>query len=195
MKVLIIPEDFRKDQYILKPITEAMLRFLGKPRAQVRVLTDPLLGGIGEALKWERLTEILERYRMIDLFLLCVDRDGEQSRRQKLNHLEAKARDTLPAAKTLLAENAWQEIEVWALAGCDLPKDWSWQAIRAERDPKDHYFKLFAEQRGLSGEPGEGRKTLGLEAASRYDRVRQLCPEDVAALESRIAQQLEQMGA
>ena len=35
MNVLIIPEDFRKDQYILKPILEAMLAAVGKPQAKV----------------------------------------------------------------------------------------------------------------------------------------------------------------
>jgi len=49
MNVLIIPEDFRKDQYILKPIIEKMLAHMGL-RARVRVYTDPKLGGVGEAL-------------------------------------------------------------------------------------------------------------------------------------------------
>ena len=69
MNVLIIPEDFRKDQYVLKPIVTAMLKAAGTPRARIE---------------------------------------------------------------------------------------------------------------------GGGRKMLALEAARRYDRIRQLCPEDVAALEIRI---------
>ena len=32
----------------------------------------------------------------------------------------------------------------------------------------------------------EGRKTLAEEAARRYDRIRQLCPEDIADLEDRV---------
>ena len=46
MKILVIPEDFRKDQYILKPIITAMMAKLGKPRTKVMVCQDPLLGGI-----------------------------------------------------------------------------------------------------------------------------------------------------
>ena len=38
--------------------------------------------------------------------------------------------------------------------------------------------------------PGEGRRRLAKEAAQRYSRMRQLCPEDVGALEERIRAQL-----
>jgi hypothetical protein len=34
--------------------------------------------------------------------------------------------------------------------------------------------------------PGEGRKTLADEAVRRYSRIRQLCPEDIGALEQRV---------
>ena len=190
MKVLVIPEDFRKDQYMLKPIVEAMLAYLDRPRSKVKVLTDPLLGGLDQALNHDQIRKIIERYRgMVDLFLLCVDRDGNADRRKRLDNIEAAMKGHLPPGKVLLAEHAWQEIEVWVLAGLDLPSAWSWQAIRAERDPKEKYFHPIAEQRGLLAEPGEGRKTLGMEAAQRYgQRIRQKCPEDILSLESRIAQ-------
>ena len=81
MNVLVIPEDFRKDQYILKPIFGRLLRSVGKPRAKIRVCQDPLLGGVDEATKSERLAEIVERYDgMTDIFVLCVDRDGDVNR-------------------------------------------------------------------------------------------------------------------
>ncbi|WP_295388224.1 hypothetical protein [uncultured Thiodictyon sp.] len=190
MKVLIIPEDFRKDQYMLKPIIEAMLTYLDRPKSKIKVLTDPLLGGIDQALNHDQIRKIIERYRgMVDLFLLCVDRDGNTDRRKRLDNIEKAMKDHLPSGKVLLAEHAWQEIEVWVLAGLDLPTAWSWQAIRAERDPKEKYFQPIAEQRGLLAEPGEGRKTLGLEAAQRYgQRLRQKCPDDILSLETRIAQ-------
>ncbi|SMF94517.1 hypothetical protein SAMN02949497_1835 [Methylomagnum ishizawai] len=187
MNVLIIPEDFRKDQYLLQPIVAALLSHLGKPRAKVTVLKDPLLGGVARALDFQQLKPIIERYRgMVDVFLLCVDRDGEQSRRLRLGNLESQARAILPENRIFLAENAWQELEVWALAGLDLPKEWAWRDIRAERDPKERYFKPIAERRGLLDEPGEGRRTLGIEAAKRYAKIRQRCPEDIQALEGRI---------
>ncbi len=193
MKVLIIPEDFRKDQYMLKPIVEAMLTYLNRPRSKVTVLTDPLLGGIDQALNHDQIRKIVERYRgMVDLFLLCVDRDGNVDRRKRLDNIEKAMKSHLPPGKVLLAEHAWQEIEVWVLAGLDLPPAWSWQTIRAEPDPKEKYFQPIAEQRGLLAEPGEGRRTLGLEAAQRYgQRLRQKCQEDLQALESRIGQFIE----
>lgn len=186
MRVLVIPEDFRKDQYVLKPIISAMLAEVGRPHAQIRVCQEPLLGGIGEALKPERIKEILQRYPMVDLFLLCVDRDGEEHRRQRLDRLEAFAQELLPSDHILFAEHAWQEIEVWALAGHDLLAGWNWPAIRAERNPKERYFDRLAQERRILDEPGGGRKTLAQEAARRYSRIRQRCPEDIVTLEERI---------
>ena len=126
MRILVIPEDFRNDQHILKPIIKAMMSAVGKPRAKVQVCQEPLLGGVGEALKWERIQEILLFYSgMIDLYLLIIDRDGKAGRRQRLNELEGLAANLLPTNRGFLAENAWQEVEVWVLAGHKLPKEWS----------------------------------------------------------------------
>jgi len=187
MNVLIIPEDFRKDQYVLKPLIRRLLKEAGKPNAKVRVCLDQLLGGITEAMKWSRIKDVLDRYRgMVQVFLLLVDRDGVEGRREALNELERKAGDVSEESTSLLAENAWQEIEVWALAGQDLPKDWNWSAVRAEIHPKEVYFGPLARQRGLINEPGEGRTTMGREAAQNYNRVRSRCREDVDALEIRL---------
>jgi len=187
MNVLVIPEDFRKDQYMLKPIFMAMMKEVGKPNAKVRVCQDPLLGGVNEALKWERIQEIIERYKgMVNLFVLCVDRDGKEGRKGALTTIEQQAINILTGGRLLLAENAWQEIEVWVLAGHNLPSDWNWQVVRDEVNPKETYFLPFATQRKLLDAPGEGRKTLAEEAARRYERIRQLCPEDIADLEDRV---------
>jgi hypothetical protein len=55
MNVLIIPEDFRKDQYVVKPIIQRMFVAVGKPNAKVRVCLDPLMGGVREATRWARI--------------------------------------------------------------------------------------------------------------------------------------------
>lgn len=191
MNVLVIPEDFRKDQYVLKPIVEAMFQSIGKPRAKVRVCQDPLLGGVEQALKWARIKEVLDRYRgMVDVFLLVVDRDGSAGRRSRLDNIEDKAGDFLPAGRCFLAENAWQEVEVWILAGHALPSEWVWREIRQELNPKEVYFEPFARQRGVIDEPGQGRKSLATQAAANYSRLRTLCPDDLASLETRLAQAL-----
>jgi len=187
VNVLVIPEDFRKDQYVLKPIILRMLQEVGKPNAHVRVCQDPLLGGISEATKWERIDEILNMYRgMVQLFLLIVDRDGVEGRRERLDQLERQAAELLDGNRVLFAENAWQEIEVWAIAGQNLPKDWKWSEVRSETHPKETYFEPLVDSRRLASEPGGGRTTLGREAADNYRRVRSRCPEDVESLENRI---------
>lgn len=193
MRVLVIPEDFPDDQYVLQPIVAAMLAHLGRKQARVRVCAVPRLRGIGEALKWERQQEIIQRYRgMVDLFLLCVDRDGEAGRRSALDALEQQARSSLPAGCAFLAENAWQEIEVWVLAGHALPPEWDWSEVRNEPHPKERYLEPFARQRGVADGPGKGRKALAEEAAKSYrQRIRRLCPEDVQALEKRIGAWIE----
>jgi hypothetical protein len=186
VNVLIIPEDFRKDQFVLKPIIQRMCSEIGKPRANVLMCFDPLLGGVHQATNWERIADILGMYPMVDVFLLLVDRDGVVPRRTVLNGLETGAKEVLGNDRTLLAENAWQEIEVWALAGQDLSKKWSWNEIRNDIHPKEAYFEPLAKNRGLLDEPGQGRATMGREAAANYKRVLSLCKEDVQALQERL---------
>lgn len=183
MRVLVIPEDFRKDQYMLKPIVSAVVSCVGWPRARVRVCQDPLLGGVAQAMNWERIAEIIDEYRgMVDVFLLCVDRDCEGNRRGRLDTLETRARQEFPD-RVFLAVDAWQEIEAWVLAGHDLP-GLRWGDIRAECHPKETYYLPFARERGLLDAPGEGRRALGAQAS--YARIRSRCDE-VAELETRLA--------
>jgi len=183
VNVLIIPEDFRKDQFILKPLFSRLFQAIGKPRANVRVCKKPLLGGIGEAMKSERIKKVVEEYKgMTHIFILCVDRDGDANRRQRLNVLEEK----FGTGRTFFAENAWEELETWLLAGMDLPEDWHWQDVRAEVSVKEIYFNPLAEQRGVANTPGEGRKMLGEEAARNIPTIRRKCPEDFDALARRL---------
>ena len=137
MNVLIIPEDFRNDQYILKPLFSRLFQSIVRRRVHVDVCRDPLLGGVGEALKSERIKEVIGKHRgMTDIFILCIDRDGEEGRRQRLDQLEKK----FDNGQTFLAENAWEEIETWLLAGLDLPANWNWRTVRAEVQVKEIYF-------------------------------------------------------
>ena len=183
MNVLVIPEDFRKDQYILKPLFERLLRSMGRRNARVRICQDPLLGGIVEATKPERIAEIVERYDgMTDVFILCVDRDGNPGRRQKLDDIE----EEFGVDSDFLAENAWEELETWVLAGLVLPRSWRWTDIRAEVHVKEKYFDKLAKRRSVADGPGGGRRALGREAASRIDAIRQKCPDDFDALAQRL---------
>ena len=179
MRVLIIPEDFRNDQYLLRPLFDRLFRSLNIP-ANVAVCQDPVLGGIREALKSERLREIVDRYdAMIDLFILCVDRDGNLFRRNRLDQIEAE----FDGQRRFLAENAWEELETWTLAGLDLP--WRWSEVRAEVSVKERYFAPLARQRRVAGGLGQGRMRLGEEAARNITKIRQKCREDFDQLAHR----------
>lgn len=181
MNVLIIPEDFRKDQFILKPLFSGLFRAIGKPRARVRVCKKPLLGGIGQAMKSKRIAEIVKEHEgMTDIFILCVDRDGDTNRRQRLTSLENEF------GKAFFAENAWEELETWLLAGVGLLEGWRWQDVRAEVSVKENYFNPLAKQRDVVDTPGEGREVLGKEAARNIPVIRQKCPEDFDALAQRL---------
>ena len=183
MNVLIIPEDFRNDQYILKPLFSRLFRSFFKRVVHVDVCRDPLLGGVGEALKSERIAEVVRKHRgMTDIFILCIDRDGDANRRQSLNRLEAEFHN----GQIFLAENAWEEIETWILAGLNLPADWDWKTVRAEIQVKESYFQPIVTQRGLSDAPGDGRKPLAEVASRRINAIRQKCPEDFDNLARRL---------
>lgn len=183
MNVLVIPEDSRKDKFILKPLFESLLRSIGRPTAHVRVCEDPVLGGVTEALKSSRLSEIIKRHGgMTRIFILCVDRDGDLDRRHRLRAIEQEFGDE----RFFLAENAWEELEAWVLAGIQLRDDWVWREVRAEIHVKERYFDAVVRERGVGGAPGGGRKPLGEEASRRIDAIRRKCPEDFDALARRL---------
>jgi hypothetical protein len=179
--VLVIPEDFRKDQFVLRPIIKKMMAALGLT-ARVEVCMDPLLGGVGEALKWERLQEILAALSH-DPGLPSGRRPRRESRPPRC--VLDQPRRRVPASRLaggsshFFAENAWQEVEVWVLAGLtDVPKAWAWKDVRAERRSQGSTTStMHARRSGRAGTgPYEGRGVLAEEAAANYPRIRQLCP-------------------
>lgn len=176
--VLVIPEDATNDHYILKPVISAMLASCGKPTARVRVLTDPAAQGVEQVLSADFLRRVVDRYPMVDLFLLCVDRDAKDGRDASVAHHEREMVQHLNGTTSFVGTSAHQELEVWCLAGmADLPREWSWADVRAERDPKERYFLPYARGRGLLDAPGDGREALGREAALRYKAIASRCPE------------------
>ena len=183
MNLLVITEDFRTDQYVALPIVQAMAEWIELP-GKIRVLQE-ILGGYDQATDAKRLEGIVARYPMVDVFILLVDRDGRPNRRLALANLEKKMNAT--GDSIFLAEHAIQELETWVLAGHDLLGDWTWEDVREEKDVKEHYFYPFAKERGVLDEPGQGRKLLGVQSGKRYERVRQLCKEDVGRLEERLS--------
>ena len=182
MRVLLIPEDFRNDQYILQPLFVRLFDLLGRSTARIEVCREPLFGGIGMALKLESVREVVQQYPMVDIFILCVDRDGELGRRKRLDEIEGEFGES----QAFFAENAWEELETWVLAGIDLLEGWNWQDVRGEIHVKETYFEPLAVERGLTGALGGGRKQLSEEAAHRIPAIRQKCPEDFDNLARRL---------
>jgi hypothetical protein len=187
-KVLVIPEDFTNDEHILKPIVERILADSGR-KAHVEVCKDPNFQGVHAALDINKLrSKIVDRYPMIDLFILFVDRDGQDGRKVKTDSIEGTLSAELrPKGRTFLAEVAWQEIEVFILAGHNLPTGWRWPEIRADADVKNTFFKRLVALRGTGNQPHEGRKKLMAEAIANWQRIKSRCPEDVGALITRIS--------
>jgi hypothetical protein len=110
MNVLIILEDFVNDESMVLPILKAMMVAISKPKAKVAVCKNPRLRGHAEALRWEKIQEILERYGgMTDLFLVCVDRDGNEDRRAKLDGLEKKAQEFLAEKYQTPEKISWRK--------------------------------------------------------------------------------------
>lgn len=184
--VLVIPEDATHDHYVLAPVLKALVAAAGKPHAAIRVATDPAAHGVDQALEIAFLERVVRRYPMIDLFLLCVDRDGKPGREDELTHREALMKGHLAAAQRFFGTAAHQEVEAWCLAGLgSLPSDWSWEDVQSEPHCKEVYFERIARARGVAGGPGGGRESLGREAARRYSTIKQKCSE-VRALEERV---------
>ena len=183
MTVLIIPEDFRKDQYILKPLFTRLFRSIGGSRARVRVCQDPLLGSVEQALHPERIQTVVASYDgMTDIFILCVDRDGKHGRQDRLEEIESR----FGSGRIFFAANAWEELETWVLAGLTLPAKWRWQDVRSEVQVKEVYFDVLVNQLCLTQTRGGGRKELGEKSAQRIDNIRRKCREDFDSLARRI---------
>src|SRR5215470_2739460 len=110
-KVLVIPEDFTKDEHILKPLVERILSDCGRT-AQVQVCRDPNFQGVHAALDLGALrSRVVARYPMVDLFILFVDRDGNEGRKVRTDSIEITLSGELAErGRYFLAEVAWQEV-------------------------------------------------------------------------------------
>jgi hypothetical protein len=183
-KVLVIPEDFTKDEHVLKPVIEKILADAGRANATVLVCRDPNFGGIGEALKKERLRkDVIARYPMVDLFVLLVDRDGVAGREITIANIETELTAELAQrGGRFLAELARQEVEVFVLAGHELPDGWTWQQVRADADVKNTAFQDLVKVMDTGKLPHDGRKKLMAEGIKNWTRIKSRCPEDIGSL-------------
>jgi hypothetical protein len=188
VKVLVIPEDPTLDQYILKPIVERLFADLGKsPR--VEVLSKPRLRGVAQALDATTIANIVQTYRMIDLFLILVDRDGDMNRPHRVTTLES----TQPH---LLVCLAIEEIEVWMLAAHRDSLPAAWSEIRADPHPKERFAHPFLAERAPKPDsgPGEGRAWAMRELVGKWKGILSVC-EELEAFKQKLSGWLQRRNA
>ena len=185
MRVMIIPEDPALDQFILKPVVEAIFQDLNRV-ARVQVLFNPRLRSVDQALEPTQLNSIIDSYPQEDLFLLLIDRDCNQNR---LNRVNARESEVMSRRKALIGCLAIEEVEIWALAIYQGELPARWQEMRQECHPKETYFYPLVEQLGLQNNVGRGRKHIMKSLSGQYSRLLQLCPE-IAELRDRIRQKV-----
>lgn len=170
MKVLVIPEDPKLDQYILKPVVARIFADLGKsPR--IEVLSNPRLRGVAEALDGPVLADIVATYPMVDLFLVLVDRDGDAGRQAVADAREGEHPGRLFVCLAV------EEVEVWMLALHSRKLPAAWKAVRSEVHPKERFANPFLAGRAPKLGLGGGRAWAMGELGSQWRGVLQRCPE------------------
>lgn len=184
-RILVVTEDFRRDQFIAKPLVERMAAEC-RPRALVEVCRRPKLGGVQRMFDETYLRrEVLPLYPMFDVVVLLLDRDGLAGRERSL--ADQAERLTTPGQQVLGAA-AIEELEVFILAGHPHARAWDWPAMRRDADVKNTYFRRLAEETGSLPLPFEGRAVLMAEAMKNWSRIKTLCPEDVGELLAQLTQ-------
>lgn len=139
----VVCEDHTNDQFIVRPLFQFIANQIGKPHANVHVVTNPHLTGVSELRK--QACEILKRYGPIsDVVVFVVDADGRDGSapgapgaHEVLSALVAACSEFAEKAVTVAA---MQEVEVWALWGVRNELRDPWSVVRSNRDPKEAYF-------------------------------------------------------
>ncbi len=177
---MVVPEDPTLDQYILKPIVEQLFADLGR-RSRVEVLSNPRLTGVDQALDASTLADIVATNRMIDVFLVLVDRDGDKARRPQ--QAAERAREHPDRLFVCLAV---EEVEVWMLALHRDDLDTPWREVRSERDPKERFAHPFLARRAPKLALAGGRAWAMREVGAKWRSLLDVCPE-IAELKQTLA--------
>ena len=178
--VLIVPEDFTYNGYILGPLVKRMLSECGRPNAIVIPPKGPQPKGYEHAKDLLR-TRYFDLYRHMNLLLFLPDADGKD-RDAEFRSLEEEAGRQ---GVRLLCCAAKEEVEIWLLAGHRQRLPQPWQTIRSDTSVKENVFQPFLQEYGDPKAPGGGRDVLMGQTLNGYGALLQLCPE-LAELERRI---------
>lgn len=190
IKAVVICEDHQLDEYIIRPVIEQIFAEHGR---KVRVTFAPrtLIQGVAQALQKSKHRDVFDRYGMANAFFLIVDRDCDPHRENgKFADRLAQAADS---DKTMFGCLAIEELEVWALALHRRDANFDWDDVRSDCDPKEHYFEPFVQQQQWQTGPGKGRKSAMAILTSKWDGLKNSCPE-VAELSKCIREWLDATG-
>jgi hypothetical protein len=180
--VLVISEDYSKDQHILRPLVSRLLRECNKPNAKVRLWANLAIRGF-ESVR-DEIPTIIRDFPQMHLFLFLPDCDGKrQGRADLFANLEAEH------GFRLICCAAVEEVEAWLLAGHldKLPS--LWPAVRADTSVKERFFLPFLREHGDSRRPGGGREELMQQTLTNLRGLLERCPE-LARLQERICEAL-----
>ena len=173
--ILIIGEGVT-DESMLVPLIKKMVLKVGKPNANVRYSGQlDRVSGVDAVLKEEYINKVIKANPMVDVFILCVDGNGQfEKRNQSLEDILTNTRQNLKETQCLIGTIAKCEVETWLLAGYSDLK-WDWQTVRNEPDVKETYYQPLAEGLGIWGSFRQGRKHLA--QLANYTRIKQLSPD------------------
>lgn len=177
-RIAVACEDHTLDQYIIVPVLKSLLSHLGKPRAYVRVITDPRITGI-DVLK-AQASSILNRYAPLsDLVVFALDadgHDGQAGRKDRYLGFRESIKSHSYSEKAVVVA-AQQEMEVWALWGSrsDIPEPWS--EVLKENHPKECFFDPLTD-RADKKKPGRGRQRLiEISLSQGWESIASGCPD------------------
>jgi hypothetical protein len=180
--VLVISEDYKNDQHVLRPLVSRLLRECHKPRANVSVWANLAVRGF-ERVR-DELPAIVRDSPQVQLFLFLPDCDGQhQGRADLFANLEAQH------APKLICCAAVEEVEAWLLAGHIEKLDRPWPAVRGDKSVKENVFNPFLEAHGNPDRPGGGREELMQQTLTNLRGLLERCPE-LARLRERICEAL-----
>ena len=176
MDVMIVPEDPRLDQYLLKPIVECLFQDLDVS-ANIRVLQEPRMRGVSQALDPDIIqNDVVDLYPMVDLFLVIVDRDCDRESN------EARAQTLQERSDVdLLVCLAQEEVEAWMLY---LHREElhehlgvGFSDVRDSCDPKDEFADPLLQSMEWTTKVGRGRKRAMRELGESWQGLVQVCDE------------------
>lgn len=185
-RVLVIPEDPTHNGYILRPVVQALLASVGRPRAEINVLSSPRLTGFDHAMRAIR-EELVERYRYYDLWLFLPDAD--RANPEAMVALEGRL--SAKGVKLLVCA-AQPEVEIYACAGYREELGLPWAEARTHGRFKEQVFEPLLARHGDPRRAGGGRDQLIATSLGRFAALLQLCPE-LRELRDRIAAVVEQL--